>query len=76
MTTYVLYGHGAKLSDPDSFDPIVFDQFEQESVYDITASYYDNAIQVYIYVPQKPHKKHIAIILLKYTQFINAFVFK
>jgi hypothetical protein len=32
--------------------------------------------QEQVYVPQKPHKKHIAIILLKYTQFINSFVFK
>jgi hypothetical protein len=31
---------------------------------------------VQVYVPQKPHKKHITIILLKYTQFINGFVFK
>jgi hypothetical protein len=31
---------------------------------------------VQVYIPQKPHKKHIAIILLKYNQFINGFVFK
>lgn len=29
-----------------------------------------------VYVPQKPHKKHITIIFLKYTQLKNAFVFQ